>query len=272
MRKDLALFPYGDGLPQPAAPSLTDDRDFLLYGERYRSLPFERVLEAVRSKSVVQELTRQGCNSTSSLIEVGVGLSGIAMHFPGCSATAVDPMAWALAGWLEACRDSGVSSNSFCGTLAEYFHSSAREKNFGFAVMSSVLHEVPDPAEALSQVKDLLRTSGVLCVVVPNRLSVHRLIGAGLGLTEGVHARTETEISMGQHAAHDTGSLSRLLRHSGFEVLNMSTILLKPLSNAQLAAAQDSGSLGEDRLAMLEELVDLVPDWGAEIVATARLR
>lgn len=102
--------------------------------------------------------------------------------------------------------------------LENQLHTLKNEK-FDFIILSSLLHEVPNPHEFLLVVAQLCDKDTVLHINVPNNKSFHLLWAYESGLLQSIGQLTSTAVKMQQNSAFDKESLAQIVRECGFEIL-----------------------------------------------------
>jgi trans-aconitate methyltransferase len=166
---------------------------------------------------------------------------------------------------LKACNSKFKILNS---DLQKYTSENPNNK-FDTVVLSSVLHEIPDPEHILKLIHDILEVKGTLFVVVPNNQSLHRLIGERMGIIKSLTDLTETEKLMQQSSSYSPQHLTNQLENHGFEVREVITSFIKPLPHATMQQGIDNSLFTEEDLEFLYKLSPLMPDFGSEIFGVA---
>lgn len=241
-------------------------KSFHDYGTNYLNLAFEETLEAYRRNAIATALLEVFRFRPPHVLDIGVGrlAVGRALPFPLASLTLVEPMEWSLSRDIEEFGEE--SAQRFLGLFEDFPTEAPFREEYDLILLSSVLHEVKSPAAVLRKCHSLLARGGSLLVVVPNRYSVHRLLGSRMNEFPDLRGRTPTERKMGQRRAFSEESLKSLCVEYGFSVVSSRTFFLKPTSHGALAEAIDNGLLAKEEVDVLDRLGDLVPGFGAEIL------
>lgn len=137
-------------------------------------------------------------------------------------------------------------------------------------VLSSLLHEVTNPKQFLSEILPLLKSNTILHINVPNAHSFHLLWAYESGLIPQLGALSATAKSLQQHTAFTMESLCALVEEVGLEVIESGSYFLKPFNHAKMSKALQDGILDEDLLRGLEKMVQYAPNLGAEIFVNAK--
>jgi SAM-dependent methyltransferase len=107
-------------------------------------------------------------------------------------------------------------------------------------VMSCIIEHVIDPALVLRRAASWLNGSGVIILVVPNKLSLHRRVGFHCGLLRSMEELSEQDLSVGHRRLYTVESLVKEIADAGLRTPNVEGIFLKPLSSAQMIDWPDS--------------------------------
>jgi SAM-dependent methyltransferase len=234
------------------------------YAVQYAEKTFETVLVGVRRKVVLESLRR---HLHHSVLEVGCGLEPLFLFESDAAFTIVEPSpefarnARALAGGREV---------DVIESFLEAAAPSLAGRAFDFIVVSSLLHEVGDPAALLAAVRSLCHAGTTVHVNVPNVRSFHRLLALEAGLIGDLFEASETERRFQRHTRFDSASLAEMLRAGGFEILDSASYFIKPFTHAQMDALMQSGTCGPAVIEGLEKMTKYMPELGCEIYANAR--
>jgi 2-polyprenyl-3-methyl-5-hydroxy-6-metoxy-1,4-benzoquinol methylase len=242
--------------------------DFDRYQADYEDLPFESTQVRFRRRKILEHLERL---KPRAVLEVGCGLEPLCVDFTEFgSMTVVEP---GRRFYDNAVRLATGRNNVSVrlGTLQQVAPALGGER-FDCIVMSSLLHEVPQPAEVLRAAAALCDSSTTLMVNVPNANSFHRILAVNMGLIGSVYELSPTQKRMQGTATFDIDSLSSLLDGAGFEVVETSTFFVKPFTHAQMERLLQQGIMTEAMLEGLYAMSAQLPGMGSEIHANARLK
>src|SRR3989442_2503822 len=142
------------------------------YLKNYEEQSFELHLIAARRRQVLKSLH---AHPHGNILEVGCGLEPLFLHIGDyISFTVIEPSAE----FVERAKDlsSGRPNVTVVqGRLGETVLRPAEGRTFDFIVLSSVLHEVPDPARLLQAVHRISGPDTTTHINVPNGYSLHPL-------------------------------------------------------------------------------------------------
>ena len=241
-------------------------RDMTDYAAKYAVLPFESIQLQYRRKLVLREIRRL---SPKRVLEIGCGELPLFTDLDcDVEITVLEPASdFALkARQLSKGRDHVQIIQSY---VEEFEPSKA---DFDVVVLSSVLHEVSDPAAMLAAVRRLCVPSTVLHVVVPNARSLHRLLAVAMGLIPQPDVQSDTQRIMQQRATiYDFCSLNAELAQAGFEVVESGSLFVKPFTHGQMQQLVNGGFMTREMLDGWDRLIEFLPELGSEIWANARI-
>lgn len=244
-------------------------RNLLQYARHYQALPFEPVAAAVRRRTVLGRVARW---APQRLLEVGCGDAPLFTDLPDVDVVVVEPADAFVAAARAAARAErrGRGSVSVHQSLVEDVRPADLGGPFDLVVVSSLLHEVPDPEAVLRRAADLCGPGGIVHVNVPSATSLHRRLGTAMGLLADPTAVTPTGVALEQHTVFDATSLSALVGRCGLEVEARGGILVKPFSHEQMAAALAAGVVDDAVVDGLDRWAELEPDLASEVWLDAR--
>lgn len=98
----------------------------------------------------------------------------------------------------------------------------------------NTLEHAPDPVGLMRRARGWLAPKGRIHAMVPNGLSLHRLIGVELGQLEDPLALSPADHMLGHFRNYTIESLLADIDRAGLRVEHWEGILLKPLSNSQM--------------------------------------
>jgi SAM-dependent methyltransferase len=113
------------------------------------------------------------------------------------------------------------------------------DSTYDTIVAGDMLRYLPDPPAFLSRARTWLNRGGRLVVTVPNRRSLHRRVGAVLGLEASLDEPNPRDREVGNRRSYDRYELRHLLQASGYDVICVRGSFLKPLSSAQMEGWDD---------------------------------
>ncbi len=241
-------------------------RDLERYQSDYASLPFEETQAAYRRRRVIEHLARF---RPATILEVGCGEEPLFLHYQAPEAMhVVEPAARFHEQAAQLARQhAGVQVHR--GTLEELADRLAAVR-FDCILLSSVLHEAPDPAALLKAAHSLCHDNTTVHVYVPNARSLHRLLALEMGLIKDVHDVSATQQRMQQSMTYDAERLTQALRSASFTIEETGTFFIKPFTHAQMAGLQEDGMLDARMLDGLYGLGKHLPEHGSELYAIAR--
>ena len=236
------------------------------YSAQYEAHSFETVLVVIRRQHVLGWLGHYGARR---VLEIGCGLEPLFAHYDGFTSWwIVEPIAeFARHARELAAGDSRVQV--FEGRVQDESAALASGQ-FDFIVVSSLLHEVPDPKGLLDAVRSLCNNGTVVHFNVPNALSFHRLLAVEIGLIDDVSEASEMDRAFGHHTRFERTHFITFLERAGFRVTDSGTYFVKPFSNSQMDAILGTGAFPSSLIEGLDRMTRHMPELGCELFANAR--
>jgi trans-aconitate methyltransferase len=131
---------------------------------------------------------------------------------------------------IDAAR-ARVPTATFVHSLWEHFEP---EREFTDVVACNALEHADDPVQLLRRTRDWLEPGGRVHAVVPNGLSLHRLVGVEMGLLRDPLELTDGDRAQGHVRNYTIESLRDDLAAGGFEVAHSQGIFLKLVPNREM--------------------------------------
>jgi hypothetical protein len=115
---------------------------------------------------------------------------------------------------------------------------------------------------------NLLNTVGTLVVNVPNAMSLHRILALNKGLIKSVFEISQTQKRMQQLSApFSSESLEQLMRHNGFSIQHIYTVIPKPFDHQSMSDLLKLGIISDGFLDQLNTMSEVFEPFGSEIMA-----
>lgn len=182
-------------------------------------------------------------------------------HFlaAGCRVTVVE----------GAARNAEFGRQKYAGdarvtVIRSLFESFEPSERFDCIHMGGMLKHLPDPVGLLRRAHTWLAPGGILIATTPNARSLHRRVGVQMGLLADLNALSETDRKVGNLRHYDLASFRELLTEGSFEITELATAILKPVSSPQMENWSD------ELLDALDRVADEAPDLGWYIYAIGR--
>lgn len=121
-----------------------------------------------------------------------------------------------------------------CEIIETYFENFASDERFDVIVMGFILEHVDDPKQILLHFKKFLKPGGKLFVAVPNAEVLNRRLGHIAGMLPDMQQLSENDHVLGHKRYYTVSSLSKDVTDTGYNILKMEGIYLKPLSTSQM--------------------------------------
>jgi len=171
------------------------------------------------------------------------------------------------AAFIDKCKELNLPNVSFIKTLFEDY---AADGIYDFVFANYVFEHVIDPGVVLRMIRKALKPGGLLFVVVPNNQAFSRRLALEMGLLQSLEGLTENDINHGHRRTYDFESAVAGLRAEGFEILEKSGVIFKPLADFQLNQLLSRGFLTEAHIEALYRLGLKHPDMCDSVFLAAR--
>jgi SAM-dependent methyltransferase len=186
---------------------------------------------------------------------------------PYCRGPKVLEMSYNDRGWTDALLDRGFDLTVIEGAhynveyaRAKYgsrlniievlFEEFETAERFDSIIMSCIIEHVIDPGLVLRRAASWLAEDGVIVLVVPNKLSLHRRVGLRCGMLTSMEQLSEQDLSVGHRRLYTVESLTEEIANAGLWTPKIEGIFLKPLSSAQMMDWPDSLLNAYDEMAL----------------------
>lgn len=145
-------------------------------------------------------------------------------------------------------QDSKLQNATFIVTKWEEYKPS---KKFSDIFLTDSLEHVQDSVALLKLIKSWLQKDGRLHIIVPNALSLHRLLGVEMGYIKSPYELNDNDILSEHVKVYDTNVLKTEIKEAGLKLFACEGVQLKINTDFQLANFDDSFSDATFRLSNL---------------------
>lgn len=231
------------------------------YAEAYLAdYGFERVMVAQRRRFLL-ELIDAG--RPDIVLEVGCGLEPLfaAAPGPGRWVTVEPARVFAERARELAADDARVAVIEAAVEALDWPAAAPRPPDL--VLLSSVLHEVDDPAGMLRAVHRLCGPRTLVHANVPNADSMHRRLAVAMGLIADTQQPSARNLQLRQKQVFTAAEFRALFERCGFRVEEEGGYFIKPFTHAQMDAI--SATIGEDVLNGLYSLGRSLPALASEL-------
>ena len=236
-------------------------RDIDKYTKDYNNSDFEHILVKYRRKKVLEILNKY---NPQCILEVGCGSDAIFNYYNEFEKyTIVEPS-------KEFCKIAQNSQkysekiNIINGFLEEEVTMCANQE-YDFIIVSCLLHEVQNPQLLLSAIKQLSSLKTIIHINVPNSMSFHLLWAYKAGLIPNIGIKTERAKKLQQNTIFDLNKLTEIVTQNGFNILDKGSYFVKPFDHKKMQRLVDNNYIDENLLNGLYDLIEYLPEYGAEI-------
>lgn len=124
-----------------------------------------------------------------------------------------------------------------------YFENFKSDEKFDLIVMGFILEHVDNPVQVLSHFKQFLKPEGVLFAAVPNAEVMNRRLGVITGMLSSIEEFSENDHLLGHQRYYKLDTFSKDIDKSGFQIISMEGIYLKPLASSQMQQLELSSEM-----------------------------
>lgn len=133
------------------------------------------------------------------------------------------------------------------------------ERSFTDIVACNALEHVGDPVQLLERARGWLEPGGRIHAVVPNGMSLHRLVGVEMAMLQHPLDLTDGDRAQGHVRNYTIDSLRDDIEAGGFEVAHWQGIFLKVVPNRQMLGWD------WDLIEAIDRVAHRVPEHSAEL-------
>lgn len=243
-------------------------RDLQEYLVNYDKLPFEDIQISFRRKKVLSILNKYNPNN---VLEVGCGYRPLFVEFKSFEKfTIIEPIKKFFSHAKK--KASTISNVNVINGLFEESIDSIIDLQFDMIIISSLLHEIKDLNYFLDKLKIICNKETLICVIVPNSNSFHRMLALSMGLINDLDAKSNTQIKLQQNHNFNKKSLCDLFKSKGFITDNVETFFIKPFTHNQMKMMLDNKIIDLSVLEGLYNLSHNLPDYGSELLLLTKLK
>lgn len=120
-----------------------------------------------------------------------------------------------------------------------FFETFQPDAPFDVIIMGFVLEHVDDPGLLLRRYKSYLAPGGRMFIAVPNAKSLNRRLGLELGLIDDIYSLNKNDLALGHKRQFCRDTLGSLVEQSGYRIVHVEGIYLKPLPLGVLQTLPD---------------------------------
>lgn len=203
---------------------------------------------------MVNEIT---LNNYKSALSLGVGHSMVTNALMNAVRNDLLDKYEIIEGSPEVIEQFRSSQNTFMPSSVSmvngYFENYETEAKFDIIEMGFVLEHVDDPGYVLKRFKSFLNPNGKIFIAVPNAESLHRRIGFAAGMMESIVTLSKYDLELGHQRYFTLSSLLDLVKEADLKVENVSGLMLKPITTAQMSQLKFSDEIVEGMNKVAEE-------------------
>lgn len=169
--------------------------------------------------------------------------------------------------FIEMAKKRAPNNVSFVHTLFEDF---APAQQYDYIFATYVLEHVADAVGFLNAARKLLKSEGLLFIVVPNARALSRQLARHMGLIDDLYALTPNDVNHGHRRVYDRNLLNRDVEQAGLTTVAQGGLLLKLLADFQMDKLIESEILGAPQLEGLYKMGLEYPDLAGSLFSVCR--
>ncbi len=201
-------------------------------------------------------------NAEQSMLELGLGHGFTALNFSNFFNKHV-----ILDGSADVIQNFKNNNPDFQSKIIEtYFEVFDTDEKFDLIVMGFILEHVDDPVQIIRHYKKFLTSGGKMFLAVPNAEVMNRRLGHLAGMLSDMEELSKNDTLLGHKRYYTQKSLEYDIHLSGFEVVNMEGIYLKPMTTQQMISLE----LGDEIIESLCLLGVEYPELSCGIMAEVK--
>jgi 2-polyprenyl-3-methyl-5-hydroxy-6-metoxy-1,4-benzoquinol methylase len=148
--------------------------------------------------------------------------------------------------YLERARARGLADVEFVEASVEEYEPDER---FHHVIASHLINELPDPRGLLVRCRSLLAPGGLVHITHINPRSLHRLVALEMGMISELGERSARGEVLNTQEVFDAERLIAMAREAGLVCAHREGVLVKPLTNEQMAELPEDVVQGFDLIA-----------------------
>jgi SAM-dependent methyltransferase len=230
---------------------------------------FERVMIDARRQQILDTMRKY---RHRNILEIGCGLEPLFLHCDEFeSYTIVEPS-------IDFTKNATIlaANNPAINIINDFFEKVYNrfigKSKIDFIVVSSLLHEVEDPAQLLDTIYKVCQPETTVHINVPNVYSFHRLLAYEMGIITDLFQKSDTETKFQRNTRFDKQSLFRIVERGGFKILTYGTYFVKPFTHEQMEIIIKKKIVDKAVIIGLGKMSKYMPDLGSEIYVNLRRR
>lgn len=235
-------------------------RDIEKYTNEYKKAGFEDILVEYRRKKILSIIDNY---IPRKILEIGCGLHPLFEFYQDFDKFVYFEPSKEL--FMNAEKTRNNNSRIIGFNLPFSVIDEIKEYHPDFIICSSLLHELENPDEMLSDIHKISVPETIIHINVPNANSFHRILAKSMHLINNTKEMSERNILLQQNQVFDMESLISMIHNNGFEVIESGSYFIKPFTHEQMWKMIKMEIINNIVLDGLYNMGQLLPDMGAEI-------
>jgi hypothetical protein len=240
-------------------------RNLAEYELQYLDQPYERFQVRFRKRKVIELISKI---NHRNILEIGCGLEPFFLDYNNFDhLTILEPsdLFYQKAVDQLALNTELSQKVEIRQIMVERFLADSSNTPFDLILLSSLLHEIPEPLSFLEHIHSLCSSNTILHINVPNGESFHRLLAFEMGLIKSPFELSSSNKQFQQHSVFSIKSLKELCTSAGFRVLEEGSYAFKPFTHLQMEKLIQENLLTLEMLEGFYKMEKYLPGVGSEI-------
>ena len=124
----------------------------------------------------------------------------------------------------------------------------------------------------MKMARTVLKSDGLLCILVPNARALSRQLGLHMGLLKDLKELTQNDHNHGHRRVYDRVAINRDIEAAGFENVSQGGVMLKILADFQMDQLIDKGMLKDQHIDALYSLGLEYPDLCGSLFSVCKIK
>lgn len=236
------------------------------YHKNYNELLFEDVLRTYRYHHVLNLFSKFG---SKNILEIGCGYNPIFEYYSDFDSMTIVELD--IHFYQDAIQKANGNPKIKIINKPIQFCIDDLGSGFDLILISGFLHEIDNPQEVLTLVRNICSSTTKVISFVPNAKSFHRVLAYEAGLINQIYDFSDNDKKFGRRLVWDVNSFSELFKSAGFKVELTETYFIKPFAHYQMRKLLDDEIINDKILDGLNKMIKYMPEMGCEIAIVATM-
>jgi 2-polyprenyl-3-methyl-5-hydroxy-6-metoxy-1,4-benzoquinol methylase len=173
--------------------------------------------------------------------------------------------------FLEKTKERNLHNINFIESLFEEYILRNEDEKYDYVFANYIFEHVLDVQVILNMIKNVIKQTGLLFIVVPNARALSRQLALHMGLLDDLKQLTKNDVLHGYRRVFDRAALNKEIKLGGLKNISQGGIMLKILANYQMDKLIDEGILNDSQIEGLYSLGLEYPDFCGSIFSIGKV-